>query len=162
MKHLRIVPASCFALTLAFAPLLRAQDAMAPAPAAAPAAAPDKEEKTPLELKMDRMNRAFRALKKQAADPAQNESSLKLVKGMEAGTKASMDLTPAKAADLPDDQKAKFMADYKAGLQGMLDELAKLEAAFQAGNNDEAVKLVAEIDALEKKDHKAFRKPKAS
>jgi soluble cytochrome b562 len=161
MKHLRLVPVSCFALTLAFAPLLRAQDAMAPAPAAAPAA-PDKEDKTPLDRRMDRMSRALRTLKKQMTDAAQNESSLKLVKGIEAGTKASMELIPAKAADLPEDQKAKFIADYKAGLQGMLDELAKLEAAFQAGNNDEAVKLVAEIEALEKKDHKAFRKPKAS
>jgi soluble cytochrome b562 len=160
--NLRFVRSCCLATTLALGPVLRAQDAMAPAPAAMPAAAPDKEVKTELDTKMGRMSRALRALKKQASDATMNESSLKLVASIVAGTKASMDLTPAKAADLPEDQKAKFIADYKAGLQGMLDELSLLEGAFKAGDNAGAVKLIADIEALEKKDHKQFRKPKAN
>ena len=42
----------------------------------------------------------------------------------------------------------------------MQDEFTKLADAVTAGKNDDAVKIVAEIDALEKKDHKEFRKPK--
>jgi hypothetical protein len=156
--HLRLLP--CYlTLALALSPILRAQDAMAPAPAA-PAA--DKEVKTELEMKMGKVGKAFRALRKQAPDASMNEASLKLVATMEAGLKDAMDLTPAKAADLPDDQKPQFIADYKAGLKGMLDVLAKLEADFKAGNNEDAVKVLAEVGALEKKDHKAFQKPKAN
>jgi Spy/CpxP family protein refolding chaperone len=109
---------------------------------------------------MDRMGKAFRKLKKQVADPAQNDSSLQLVGTMEAAAKESLELTPAKAADLPEDQRAKFEEDFKAGIKGMQDELAKLRDALTAGKNDDAVKIVAEIDALEKKDHKEFRRPK--
>lgn len=131
------------------------------APAAAPATPPaDDEKKTDLEVRMDHMGRAFRKLKKQVADPAQNASSLDLVGKMQQAAKEALDLTPEKTADLPADQQAKFIADFKAGMQGMQDEFSKLSDALTAGKNDDAVKIVAEIDALEKKDHKEFRKPK--
>jgi soluble cytochrome b562 len=138
-------------------PILRAQDAMGSAPAAA---AGDKEVKTDLDKKMDVVGKNLRKLKKQVSDSSQNDSSLQLLATMEGALKDAMNMTPEKAADLPDDEKAKFMADFKAGLNGMLDEFTKLETAIKAGQNDDAVKIVAEIEALEKKDHKAFRKPK--
>jgi soluble cytochrome b562 len=132
-----------------------------PAGSATPSVAPDDDDKkTDLEMRMDRMNKAFRKLKKQVADPTQNASSLELVATMQAAAKEAMDLTPAKAADLPADQQAKFTDDYKAGMKGMQDELTKLSDALTAGKNDDAVKIVAEIFDLEKKDHKEFRKPK--
>jgi soluble cytochrome b562 len=131
------------------------------APAATPAAAPaDDDQKTDLEVRMDHMGRAYRRLKKQVADPTQNASSLQLVATMQNAAKEALEFTPAKAADLPADQQAKFVEDFKAGIQGMQDEFSKLADALTAGKNDDAVKLVAEIDALEKKDHKEFRKPK--
>jgi soluble cytochrome b562 len=132
-----------------------------PAGSAAPGVSPsDDDKKTDLEMRMGRMSKAFRALKKQVADPTQNASSLQLVATMQAASKEAMDLTPAKAADLPADEQAKFMDDYKAGMKGMQDEFTKLSDALTAGKNDDAVKIVAEIGDLEKKDHKEFRKPK--
>jgi len=130
------------------------------APNAAPAATDDDEKKTDLEMRMDRMGKAFRKLKKQVADPAQNASSLELVATMQAAAKEALDFTPAKTADLPADQQAKFVDDFKAGIKGMQDEFTKLSDALTAGKNDAAVKIVAEIGDLEKKDHKEFRKPK--
>jgi soluble cytochrome b562 len=140
-----------------------AQAAAGPAPAApnvAQAPAQDDDKQTDLEKRMSRMARALRKLKKQVADPAHNSSSLQLVATMQAAAKEAIDLTPAKAADLPADQQAKFVDDYRAGMKGMQDEFAKLSDALTAGKNADAVKIVAEIDALEKKDHKEFRKPK--
>jgi soluble cytochrome b562 len=132
-----------------------------PAGTTSPAAAPaDTEKKTDLEVRMDNMGRAYRKLKKQVADPTQNASSLALLATMQKAATEALDFTPAKAADLPQDQQAKFVDDFKAGLQGMQDEFTKLSDALTAGKNDDAVKIVAEIDALEKKDHKEFRKPK--
>jgi cytochrome b562 len=151
------------ALPLLSPALSLAQPPATPTPAApnvAPAAPDDDEKKTDLEMRMDRMARAYRKLKKQVADPTQNASSLQLVATMQDAAKEAMDLTPAKAADLPADQQAKFVEDFKAGIKGMQDEFTKLSDALTAGKNDDAVKIVAEIDALEKKDHKEFRKPK--
>jgi hypothetical protein len=137
----------------------------APAAAAAPTVAPapahaDSDEKTDLEVRMDHMGRAYRKLKKQVGDPAQNATSLQLVATMQNAAKEALQFTPAKTADLPADQQAKFVEDFKAGIQGMQDEFTKLSDALTAGKNDDAIKIVAEIDALEKKDHKEFRKPK--
>jgi hypothetical protein len=126
----------------------------------APAAPADDEKKTDLEVRMDHMGHAYRKLKKQIADPTQNGSSLKLIATMQQAAKEAVEFTPAKAADLPSDQRAKFEEDFKAGVQGMQDEFTKLADAVTAGKNGDAVKIVAEIDALEKKDHKEFRKPK--
>jgi hypothetical protein len=132
-----------------------------PAGSSTPAVAPaDDDKKTDLEVRMDHMARAYRKLKKQVADPAQNAASLQLVATMQNAAKEALEFTPAKAADLPADQQAKFEEDFKAGIQGMQDEFTKLSDALTAGKNDDAVKIVADIDALEKKDHKEFRKPK--
>jgi len=152
---------SLLAAAFIVSPLLRAQDAMTPPPAA-PAASGDSEEKTDLDKKMDVVSKNLRKLKKQASDSTKNDSSLELLATMQGALKDALDMTPAKAADLPDDQKTKFMTDYKAGLNGMMDEFTKLGTALKAGNNDDAVKIVAEIEDLEKKDHKSFRKAKKS
>jgi soluble cytochrome b562 len=153
---------ACLFAIQALAPLIRAADDPAPAstaPAAAPAD-PDDDKKTELELRMDKIGKAYRRLKKQVADPSQNASSLNLLSVMQDAIREAADLTPAKADDLPDDQKAKFIEDYKAGIKGMQEEYDKLADALTAGKNDEAAKIIAEIDALEKKDHKEFKKPK--
>jgi soluble cytochrome b562 len=128
--------------------------------AQAPAGAPSDEKKTDLEVRMDHMGRAYRKLKKQVADPSKNASSLQLLATMQQAAKEALEFTPEKTADLPADQQAKFVDDFKAGIHGMQDEFTKLSDALTAGKNDDAVKIVAEIDALEKKDHKEFRKPK--
>jgi soluble cytochrome b562 len=129
------------------------------APAAAPAVAPADEKKTDLDLRMDRVSKAFRKLRKQVSDPTQNASSLALLATMQAALAEAVDLTPEKAADVPADQKAKFMEGYKAGIKGMQDEFTKLGDALTAGKNDDAAKIVADIFALEKKDHGDYRRP---
>lgn len=155
-----------FALVLFLAlpasmPLLMADDQaiVPPPPTAAPAAVPDQEKKTELEVRMGRVGKAFRKLRKQVADPTQNASSLELLSTMQAAMKEAEALTPAKAQDLPEDQRAKFVEDFKSGIMAMEDEFAKLSDALTAGKNDDAVKIVAEIQDLEKKDHKEFKRP---
>lgn len=150
------------AASLILSPLAGAADEppAAPAPAVAPAAAPTPtEKKTELELRMGRVGKAFRKLRKQVADPTQNAASLALLATMQDALKEAVDLTPAKADDVPADQRAKFIEDYKAGIQGMQDEFTKLGDALTAGRNDDAGKIVADIIAQEKKDHKDFRRP---
>jgi soluble cytochrome b562 len=108
---------------------------------------------------MDRVAKAFRKLRKQVSDPTQNASSLTLLATMQAALAEAVDLTPERAADVPADQKAKFIEGYKAGIKGMQDEFTKLGDALTAGKNDDAAKIVADIFALEKKDHGDYRRP---
>jgi soluble cytochrome b562 len=160
-------PIALLAAVVALSPILASADdapassaPAAPAAApAAPAAAPADEKKTDLDLRMDRVAKAFRKLRKQVADPTQNAASLALLATMQAALTEAIDLTPEKAADIPADQKDKFIEDYKAGIKGMQDEFTKLGDALTAGKNDDAAKIVADILALEKKDHGDFRRP---
>ena len=114
---------------------------------------------SPLEKEMKTLNKAFRQLRKQAGDVAQNASSLTLVTQMEKAAAAATDLTPEKAADLPQKDKDAMVAAYKAKMQQFSASLTKLEAAFKAGDNATAAKLVAELGTEERAGHKDFRKP---
>jgi soluble cytochrome b562 len=141
-------------------PVVSAADTpAAPPPSTAPAAAPGIEKKTELEMRMGRIGKAFRKLKKQVADPAQNAASLELLSTMETAAKEAIDLTPAKAEDIPEDQRAKFEADFQGGIRNLQDMFTKLRDALAAGKNDDAAKLVDDIGAFEKKEHKEFRRP---
>jgi soluble cytochrome b562 len=118
------------------------------------------DDETPLGEQMSAMNKAYRQLKKQAGESTLGEASLPLVAQMQKAAKASMDLIPEKAADLPEKEKAAFVAGYKEKMQVMVTTLAKLETALKAGNAAEAAKLVAELGAEQRSSHKEFRKPK--
>lgn len=108
---------------------------------------------------MSSMNRAFRKLRRQITDAAQNDESLKLVAQIKQAGEDAVKLIPAKAADLPEAERAQFVADYQKKMKSFLGEVDKLEAALKAGNNEDAAKIVAELGAMQKEDHRAFRKP---
>jgi soluble cytochrome b562 len=144
----------CLLLTLVLAvPSIRAD-----APAAAPAA-PKEEKKTELEVRMEKIGKAAKALKKQIQDPAQNASSLELVAAIRAAAGEALTLTPAKAADLPEADRPKFTADFRAGLKEFIAGVDKLSAALKANDNAAAGALFKHLIDLEHKDHKQFRRP---
>ena len=115
---------------------------------------------SPLEKEMGTLNKAFRQLKKQAADSTLGEASLPLVAQMEKSATASIALIPEKAANLPEKNQAEFIAEYKEKMQAMVATLTKLEAALKAGNTADAAKLVGELGAMQRAGHKESRKPK--
>ncbi len=117
------------------------------------------EKHTELEDKMEKMNAAWRKLRRQVADPAQNASSLALIAEIRAASAGADKLSPARAAEVPEADRARFLANYLAGMKklaGMLDSLA---AALKAGNNDEAGNALTDIASYQREAHKQFRKP---
>jgi hypothetical protein len=133
---------SALILALVCSPLVRADD------------------DTELGKEMSAMNKAFRQLKKQAADATQNAASAELVAKVKKGAEASIELIPEKAADLPEADRTAFTEKYKAEMKELVAALGKLEEAFKAGDNEAAAGIMAEIGAMQKKGHKEFRKPK--
>jgi soluble cytochrome b562 len=138
-------------LGLAVAPALKAQDA--PKPAA-------KDGDTELGGKMDDMNDAFKKLRRNVPDATKNDDSLKLVAAMQSAAGDALKLTPAKAADLPEADRPKFVADYQAKMKMFIEMLGKLETALKAGDNASAQKIVADLFQTEKDAHTDFRKKK--
>ncbi len=159
MKNSRFL-AWLLAVSIASPVLCRADSLPVPVPPAASKAAPGEEKKTDLEARMDKIGKAVRKLKKQISDPAQNASSLQLVAAMRDAAKEAAAFTPAKAEDLPQDQRAKFVEDFKAGLKELDDRLARLQDAFAAGKNEDAAAIFADLQDFERKEHKQFKKPK--
>jgi soluble cytochrome b562 len=127
---------------------------------AAANAAPAKEDQTELGEKMSEISKAFKKLRNQVSDTAKNEESLMLVASIRENTFASLSLVPEKTADLPEAEQAKFKADFTNKMQSLLTDVDKLEAAFKAGNNEEAKSLLEALGNAQKEGHKEFRKKK--
>ncbi len=142
------------------APLAAQPAPPAPSPATTPAAAPHADEDTELHDKMYDLRAAYNKLRKQIADPAANASSLALVAKLRLAAEASAALVPERAASVPEADRDKFIEAYKTKMQAFLIEVQKLEAALQAGNNDEAAPLLARLGAMQKEGHKEFQAPK--
>jgi hypothetical protein len=155
---------SLLAVVAAFAvgPNLHAQPAEggADAPPAKAGKKKDRED-TELEKKMEKMNGAFRKLRKQVADPANNATSLDLVATMQTCAADATKLVPAKAADLPEADRAKFVSTFQEKMKAFQGELVKLVALLKDSKNEDAAKLVASLVQLQKDDHKEFRRPQS-
>ncbi len=121
---------------------------------------PGSEEMTELGEHMDRLSGAFRKLRRQVGDPAQNAASLELLAEMRDAAQAAAKLVPAKVADLPEADRAKFTAAYRKQMGKLLTQLADLEAALKAGDNSAALKQLAELADFQKASHREYRKAK--
>ena len=114
---------------------------------------------TDIEKAMEKMAGAYRKLRRQVTDPAQNATSLELVATIKAGATEARKYSPLKAADLPGPERAAFVENFQKKLDEFLDAAGRLEDALKAGNNEEAARLVAELGKIQKADHKEFRRP---
>ena len=137
----------------------RAEDP-APPPAGPPAAGAEaKKPETELDGKMEKMNGAFRKLRRQAADPTKNAESIALVATLKENATAAAKLVPAKADTIPEADRAKFLEGYRSKMADMLAAIDKLAAAFQANQNDDAVKIIQDMGAMQKEGHHEYRLP---
>jgi soluble cytochrome b562 len=118
-----------------------------------------KEPETELGKTMEQMNHAWRKLRKQAGDPASNASSLELVATISAAANKAVTLQPDKAKDLPEADRAKFIADYQTQMKALVEQVAKLEDAFKAGDNASASAIIRKIGGMQKEGHKEFKRP---
>jgi len=154
--NLRILSSALLLALLSPAPALLAQDA----PPSPPASGEQpKAPKTELEKNMDAMAKAFRTLRRQVSDATKNESSLELVATIRTAATAAAKLTPAKAEDLPEADRPKFVEDFQAGMKDLLAGLDKLEADLKANDNTAAAADYKQIGSIEGKNHKQFRRP---
>lgn len=118
------------------------------------------EKTTELGEHMEKIGHAFRALGREVKDPSRNEDSLKQVEIIRANAEAASKLKPAKTADVPEEQQAKFLADYEEHMKGFRADIDALADALKAGNNAQAADLVQKLKHDMEDSHKEFRKKK--
>jgi soluble cytochrome b562 len=66
---------------------------------------------------------------------------------------------PAMADDVPAADREKFVASFQAGLKEFIAQLDKLAVAFKANDNTGAQELIKKLGALQKEDHREFKRP---
>ena len=137
---------------LVAAPIIRAEDGPPPRR--------EKEPQTELGEHMEKISGAYRALRRQVADPTKNEDSLKRVAVIRENAEAALKLEPALTKDKPADQQAQFVEDFHAKMKDFLGDVDKLDAAFKSGNNEEAAKLLQVLNQDQKDGHQKFQKKK--
>ncbi|MBL0940353.1 MAG: hypothetical protein IBJ03_15770 [Gemmatimonadaceae bacterium] len=115
------------------------------------------EDKTPLGKKMTAINVAFRTIGQQITDSTKNASTMELLSTIETNAKEALALEPEKKAQVPAAEQEKFMADYKAGIQKLIDAAGKVHMAIHAGKNAEAAAIVEEMRGLQRASHAEFR-----
>lgn len=156
----RLLPLAV-AATLFFptAALLRADDTTPPPPPHKGHMGKDEEPDTELGKVMEKVNHAWRQLRKQSADPAKNASSLELVATINEQTEKALTLQPDMTKDKPEADRAKYVEGYQAKMKEFREKLAKLSDAFKANDNTTAVALIKELTGIERSGHKEYKRP---
>jgi hypothetical protein len=113
-------------------------------------------EDTELSKHMEQMKEAQKNLRKSIKDPAQNKASLDALTKFQEHTVASKALVPAKAAKLPEAEKAKFVAAYRKEMAGLLTHLAQIETAVLDNDNAKAEELFKGLKKVEDDGHEKF------
>jgi soluble cytochrome b562 len=116
------------------------------------------EEETPLGKEMEKVSKALKLVNRNLSDPAQKDANLAKIADAKAALEKAATLEPAKAKDVPAGEKAKFVADYKAGVEQTLKSLEELKSAIAAGKTEDASKAMEKLNGEKKEAHKKFKK----
>lgn len=116
------------------------------------------EEDTPLAQEMSKISKALKVVNRAIADPAAKDANLAKIAEAKTAAEKSLTLEPAMTKDVPEAEKAKFIEDYKAGMNGMIKELDELKAAVEAGKSEDATKVMEKLNTGKKEGHKKFQK----
>lgn len=117
---------------------------------------PEKEERSPVEEEMKKIQRNVRRLNRQQADPAMKEASLELVAAMQKSADVLKTLAPSRPRQVPEAEFAKWTETYKQEIDKLIGELAVLKAAVEAGEAEATKASLSKINTLKNSGHKAL------
>lgn len=113
-------------------------------------------EDTELAKQMEEMDDEMKKLRKSLKDAATNAASLETLTKLQQLTVTSKALTPAKAAAMPEAEKAKFVAAYRKDMAGLLAAYAQIEVAVLDGENAKAEDLFKGLKKIEDDGHEKY------
>lgn len=113
-------------------------------------------EDTELATQMEQMDDEMKKLRKSLRDPATNADSLDTLTKLQQLTVTAKALTPTKAAEMPEPEKAKFVAAYRKDMAGLLAAYAQIEVAVLDGDNEKAEALFKDLKKIEDDGHEKY------
>jgi len=130
--------------------------ALAPGPAAAHEG--DGPEPKIVES-MEEINRGFRKLRRQAADPEKKSSSLELLAAIRANAEISREETPLKIVqgEIPEAEQDAFLNGYREAVDQLLSILDSLKTAIEEENAEKIDYLLEQIYNSKKQGHKKYQ-----
>ena len=111
---------------------------------------------TELAKQMEVIQDEQKALRKSIKSAGDNAASLEALTKMQQATIASKALVPAKAAEMPEAERAKFVAAYRKDMAAMLEHLCKIETALLDNDNAKAEQLFKGLKKIEDDGHEKF------
>jgi len=111
-----------------------------------------------LDNQMKILARGNRQLSQQVSDPAQQQSTITLIESLKKAALDSKALEPRKTADIPEANRAQFLADFRTELDELKDSFDQIEEAVKAGQYDKAKTLLATVNSIKKEGHGKFKK----
>ena len=109
-----------------------------------------------LEKEMKNINKNAKALKHTVGDPSKKSESLAAVGQMLKSAEKAKTLTPEKAAKIPEAQRPQFVADFRTHIDGLIEQLKKIEADLTAGKTDNAKADFEKVFELKRAGHEKF------
>ncbi|MCE9586996.1 MAG: hypothetical protein K8R57_01620 [Verrucomicrobia bacterium] len=115
------------------------------------------DEDTPLEKQMQIMARSMKQLSGQIADPAKQQSSVTLMETLKQAASDAKGLDPRKAASVPQADRERFLADYRAQIDKLSAAFNQIEEAVSTGKYDQAKTLLSAVGPIKKEGHTKFK-----
>ena len=109
-----------------------------------------------LEATMTDMDRAYRAIKTDAADPTKLEATVRNIDLMIRDVAIAKLLVPGTVRRLPADKQPEAIKSYHSMMVGMLKTLIDLEEAVNDKKVDDIKKGIAQLEELQKQGHAEF------
>ena len=115
-----------------------------------------KDLDTELAKQMETIDESMKKLRRSLRKPESNKESLELIEKMEKAATKSRDLVPARAAKVPEAERAKYIEDYKKQMDAFIKSVGEMKAAVTDGKNDKAQEIYKTLKTQEDKGHDKF------
>jgi len=122
-----------------------------------PAAGAEKE--SPLEEKMEVLDRGMKGLRRSVVDPAKASDNLAVVRGMKDAALAALPLCPEPFTPMNDVEKVVWRIGFERKILETADGLLQLEQALVEGRFEDAKKQHEALMAMKKAGHNAYVPP---
>ena len=121
--------------------------------------AAEDEPVPPIVAHMRQINKNLRTLRGQYDQVALEAENVQLVETIRAHVKAAQQLEPLKTPQIPVDQRAAFLKDFRSTLGKVLDTLDQLEAALKQNDSASAKELILKLNDIKRAGHEKFKSP---
>ena len=121
--------------------------------------APAVRAETPMDKAWEKLEKAFNKLRDGLKDPkdADKEAYQKLGAIIKAETTEAMKFEPKMLKNVPEADRETFLANFRKDMETFDGQVDKLNAALDAGQWEEAQKVIQVLTQAKKDGHKAYR-----